>query len=98
MTDLLILSGSSIQFLEVPQKGFLKIFVGIFLPHFFDTFLVLLDTVKNFFKSPGSPHECGLHFVYIDFLSFIQKGGFGGPKFHHHESLAVFGHFGHQNS
>ena len=37
----------------------------------------LIRSIKNFFKSPGSWHECrliyGLHFVYSFFLSFIQK-------------------------
>ena len=72
-----------------------------FFTTFFDKF-GLIGSVKTFFKIPGSWPECrsiyGLHFVYIDLLYFIQKkGGFGGPKFCHHEFLAVFGHFGHQN-
>ena len=76
---------SSLQFLEVPQKGVLKnYFFCIFLPHFF-TCLVLSDPLK-FFKSPGSWHECrpiyGLHFVYIGFFYplYKKKGVLGVQK------------------
>ena len=42
------------------------------------------------------PYIAYVLYIYIS-LSFIKKGGFVGPKFHHHEILAVFGHFGHHN-
>ena len=91
--------GSSLRFLEVPQKVFCFLLLH-FLPHFL-THLVLSDPLKKF-KSPGSQHERSpiyvLRFVYIDlFILYIKKAGFGGPKFCCHKSLAVVGHFGHQN-
>ena len=77
--------GSSLRFLEVPQKGVL----------FFFFFLAFLNQIfwhiwsywshLNFSKSPRSWHECrpiyGLHFVYIGFVyPLYQKRGFWGSK------------------
>ena len=37
-------------------------------------------------------------YIYRLFYPLYKKGGLGGPKQFHHEFLAFFGHFGHQNS
>ena len=64
---------SSLQFLEVPLKGKKERFFGIFFSTFFDTFGLIgsIKTIRPIYD---------LHFVYIDILSFILKGGFGGLK------------------
>ena len=95
MTDLLILSDPFffLRFLEVPQKGGLKIYFLEFFNHIF-LHVWSYRIRKNFFKSPGSWHECrpiyGLHFVYIVFYPLYKKGGLGGPNKFHHEFLAFF--------
>ena len=93
MTDLLILSDPVSDFWKCPN----------FVWHFLTTFCYMFGLIGsiNFINNPVSWHECrpiyGLHFVYIGFLSFIQKGGFEGPTNLHCKFLAVFGHFAHQN-
>ena len=86
---------SSLQFWKCPKKGFKKKKTT-----FLDTF-GLIGSVKNFFKSPGSWHECrpiyGLHFVYIGFFILYTKKGFWGSKKIASQVSAFFGHFGHQN-
>ena len=72
--DLHILLDPVSDFWKCPKKGFKKNDFLPFFTTFFDIF-GLIRSIKNFFKSPGSQHECrpiyGLCFVYIDLLSFI---------------------------
>ena len=54
----------------------------------------LIRSITTFFKCPGSQHECrpiyGLNFVFrVVCDPLYKKGGFGGPNFCNHESLAV---------
>ena len=60
-----------------------------------------IGSVKTFSKVLGVSNKVGPYMAYILYivlcLPLYKKGGFGGPKFHHHEFLAVFDHVGHQN-
>ena len=74
--NLHIVSDPVSDFWKCPKKFFF-----IIVLHFLTTFFTPLvyRIPLNFFKSPGSWHECrpiyGLHFVYIGFFILYTKKG-----------------------
>ena len=59
--------GSSLQFLEVPQKGVYKNYFWHFLPTFLDMF-GLIGYIKTFSKVPGVCMNVGPYMTYILYI------------------------------